>query len=70
MAADTPIFHEIGQDSVLYFNPDSPQEAAAHINHLASPSANREYVKKGRNNAARYTWQASATSAAEIINRL
>ena len=70
VAADTPIFHEIGQDSVLYFNPDSPQEAAAHINHLANPSVSREYVKKGRNNAASYTWQASAQIAATIITNL
>lgn len=70
VTADTPIFHEIGQDSVLYFDPDAPQEAATHIKHLADPSVNREYVKKGRKNAARYTWQASAASAVEIINHL
>ena len=70
MAADTPIFHEIGQDSVLYFDPDDPEQAAVHIQTLANPQISKEYTQKGRKNAARYTWQASATQVTTIINRL
>ena len=70
VAADTPIFHEIGQDSVLYFDPDDPEQAAVHIQTLANPQISKEYTQKGRKNAARYTWQASATQATTIINRL
>jgi glycosyltransferase involved in cell wall biosynthesis len=68
IAADTPIFREIGADSVLYFNPDSPQEAAAHIRILSNTNKSKHYVRLGRTNAARYTWGASARSATAIIH--
>ena len=67
VAADTPIFHEIGQDSVLYFDPDTPEEAARHIKDLADPEVNKDYASRGRTNAARYTWDASAAVARTII---
>lgn len=70
VAADTPIFHEIGQGSVLYFNPDVPEQAAAHIQTFASPRSNKEYTQRGRKNAARYTWNVSAKNAKDIISTL
>ena len=70
VAANTPIFHEIGQKSVLYFDPDKPEEAAAHIVRLADTDTNRDVAKKGRKNAARYTWQASASQARTILSSL
>lgn len=68
IAADTPIFREIGSDSVLFFDPDSPDQAAAHIQSLADPATSQTYAAKGRKNAARYTWDASARVAATIIS--
>lgn len=67
VAADTPIFREIGEESVLYFDPNSPQEAATHITSLADPEVNKDYASRGRTNAARYTWEASAAVARTII---
>lgn len=70
VAADTPIFREIGASSVLYFHPDSPEQAAEHIRQLASSAISQQYVKKGRANAARYTWQASAEQSIHIARCL
>ena len=69
-ASDTPIFREIGQDSVLYFNPDSPRECAERITQFANPATSQKYIKLGAQNAARYTWDNSAKVAAEICKKL
>lgn len=70
VAADTPIFREVGADSVLFFDPDSPEEAAKHIQNLTSREFSQRLLKRGRKNAARYTWQSSAHVATEIIRSL
>ena len=68
--ADTPIFHEVGGDSVLFFNPDSPEEAAHCIRALGDKATSEDLVRRGRKNAARYTWEASAKIAATCIRKL
>ncbi len=70
VAADTPIFREIGGESVLYFNPDSPEEAATHIQSLAKSNVNSKIVARGRKNVARYAWEISAKNAIGIIANL
>lgn len=67
VAADTAIFREIGQDSVLFFDPDNPDELAEHIALLADADISRGYIARGRTNAARYTWDASASIASKLI---
>ncbi len=69
-ASDTPIFHEIGQDSVLYFNPDSPKECAEAIQRFADPATSQEYIALGAQNAARYTWENSAKVAVDICKKI
>lgn len=69
-ASDTPIFHEIGQDSVLYFNPNNPKECAKRIEQFANLSTSNDYIERGFKNAARYTWQNSAAAAAKICKDL
>lgn len=70
VAADTPIFHEIGRDSVLYFDPDSPEEAADRIRRLADRKASETYIARGFENITRYTWASSAASAAGACQQL
>lgn len=69
-AADTPIFHEIGQASVLYFSPNSPRECAERIQQFADPEVSKDYIARGYQNAARYTWANSAEIAAKICKKL
>jgi glycosyltransferase involved in cell wall biosynthesis len=70
VAADTPIFHEVGGDSILYFDPDSPEEAADAIRALADSTLSRELIQKGTANAARFTWDNSAKSAVSIAEKV
>lgn len=68
--SDTPIFHETGGDSVLYFNPNSPAECADAIKKLADKSTSQKLIKLGHQNVARFNWQESARIAADICRKL
>lgn len=68
--ADTPIFREVAGESALFFDPDSPEQAAECIRQFADKKISDEYVARGLKNAARYTWQNSAQVAAEICEKL
>jgi glycosyltransferase involved in cell wall biosynthesis len=70
IAADTPIFHEVGGDSVLYFDPHSPEQAAALIAKLADETLTNELIERGKRNAANFTWDNSAHVAKGIIENL
>ncbi|MGB4762562.1 MAG: glycosyltransferase family 1 protein [Candidatus Saccharimonas sp.] len=70
VCADTPIFHEIGQLSVLYFDPDQPAEAAIKVRSLQDAATSQDFIARGYKNSARYTWRASAEAAAEICHQL
>lgn len=70
IAADTPIFHEIGEGSVLYFDPNSPEQAAACIRQLADKQTSEDYIARGFENIKRYTWDNSAAAAAKICHNL
>jgi glycosyltransferase involved in cell wall biosynthesis len=68
--ADTPIFREVAGESALFFDPNSPEEAAECIRQFADKKTSDEYVARGLANAARYTWTRSAQIAAEICKNL
>lgn len=70
ICSDTPIFREVGERSVLYFDPDSPKECAKRIEQFADLSTSNDYIERGFKNAARYTWQNSAAAAAKICKDL
>lgn len=69
IAADTDIFREVGADSVLYFDPSSPKEAADRITSLADKKVRNKYISRGYKNADRYTWSNSAEAATEICKK-
>jgi len=68
--ADTPIFHEIGQASVLYFSPDSPEQAAKCVTQFQDEATSKQYIALGYENSTRYTWDNSAEAAAKICRKL
>ncbi len=70
VAADTPIFHEVGQDSVLYFDPKDPEEFARAVQTLTDKQTSQQLITRGHTNAARYTWSNSAEAAAAICANL
>ncbi len=69
-AADTPIFHEVGQESLLYFDPDSPEQAAECIRKFGDRATSQDFVARGHQNATRYTWANSASVATSMCRNL
>ncbi len=70
VAADTPIFHEIGGESVLYFDPSSPEQAAQAITSLTDKVLSESLIERGYANTTRYSWQRSALTASAILTTL
>jgi glycosyltransferase involved in cell wall biosynthesis len=66
ICADTPIYHEIGAESVFYVGTDDPAALASAITQLSDPTVSDQAVQAGIANAARYTWQSSAQVALEL----
>jgi glycosyltransferase involved in cell wall biosynthesis len=70
ICADTPIYHEVGGDSVLYVGVDDAEGCARAINELADPAMSTRLVEAGLQNAARFNWSASAEQAHNICRRI
>lgn len=70
VAADTPIFREVGGDSMLYFNTNDPVAAANHIKSLSDAKTSEKYQKFGFKNTKRFSWDKSAKKALEICESL
>lgn len=68
--ADTPIFREVAGESALFFDPDSPEQAADCIRQFSDKKTSDEFVARGLINAARYTWAHSAETVRSICRRL
>jgi len=65
LCADTAIFHEIGGDAPVYFDPDSPQSLAQALDGLAGCDR-LEMIRKGRLNVGRFSWDDSARALAQL----
>jgi len=58
IASDIAVFHEVCGDATLYFDPGSPEELAAQLQHLASDNELvKKLVKAGKTNLLRFSWQ-------------
>ncbi|AAT89031.1 mannosyltransferase [Leifsonia xyli subsp. xyli] len=60
VVSDIPIFREIGGEAALYFSPDSPEELAERVRHVEEPGVWASRSAAARQNASRFTWEASA----------
>lgn len=70
VVADTPIFHEVADNAALFFNPDSPKQAAKAIKQLADPEISERMIAAGFLNAKRYSWENSAKVAKKILQQI
>lgn len=67
IAADTPIFREVGGTAALYVDPDSPAAFAAAVHTLRDLERWRTVSQDGLKQAGTYSWEASAGS---LLNAL
>ena len=65
IAADTPIFREVGGDAALYVDPDDPSAFTAAVRTLASADQWHTASRAGREQAGTYSWDRSAEQLLE-----
>jgi glycosyltransferase involved in cell wall biosynthesis len=70
LATNMPIFHEVGGDAALYFNPDNPADFAAKVRQVEDPATRKGMVERGYAQAAKFSWEQSAATLLHVIRGL
>jgi glycosyltransferase involved in cell wall biosynthesis len=70
VVSNLDIFQEIGSDAAMYFNPANSQSFADQINSLADSDCWRNASKKSISQASKFSWQKSAETLLELLNRV
>lgn len=60
VASDIPIFHEVGGDGALYFDPHNPEACAAQVRRLDDTALRTAQIKKGLRHIQQFNWKHSA----------
>lgn len=69
VVSDIPIFREIGGSAALYFDPESPASIAAAVRRLEEPGEWAARSASSVEQAARFSWDASAAVLLELLER-
>lgn len=69
IVSDIPVFREIFGDSVIYCNPNSPEDIADKIKQIENSSSDvlKILLAKGFDNVKRYSWEISAEKIQNTI---
>jgi glycosyltransferase involved in cell wall biosynthesis len=70
VVSDTAIFHEVGANGALYFDPNDPKAFAARVKELDDTSVRERLVKNGKKHIATFTWDNSARALLKTIKTL
>lgn len=66
LASDTPAFREIGQDSLLFFDPYKPEKLRLAIQSVKAPDIRMRLIEQGFTNARRFSWGACVTATEKL----
>lgn len=58
--SDMPVFHEVGADGALYFNPHDPKDFAKKVGKLDDKAFRDALIVKGHAHMETFSWDASA----------
>lgn len=70
VASDIPVFHEVGADSALYFDPSSPEAFAEQVKKFDTPQFRDEQIAKGTAHIKTFNWDSSAKVLLQAIKSL
>lgn len=66
ICSDIPVFHEVcGGESALFFDPNNPGELVKRVREL--PAKHAQLIAAGKQNAARFTWEQSASVLRDVL---
>ena len=68
--SDMPVFHEVGADGALYFDPHSPKSFAEAVQKLDNLQTRQELIKKAFKHVSTFSWDNSAQALLKAINSL
>jgi glycosyltransferase involved in cell wall biosynthesis len=69
--ADIEVFHEVGNEAVIYFNPFSPDDMAKQVTLALSDNSLRAgLIERGKHRQSIFSWDNSARKLLKIIDSL
>lgn len=69
IAAELPIFREVGEDAVTYVDPDDPRAVADAVLALQDPARFRAAGRAGLERAAAFSWESSAERLWQVAHQ-
>jgi len=70
VASDIPIFHEVGADGAVYFDPQNPKAFAKAVRTFDDADVRDAHIKKGKAHMRTFNWDDSARVLFEAMQRL
>lgn len=70
VVSDIPVFHEVGADGALYFNPHAPQNFAEIVKQLDDKTFRNQQIAKGAVHMQTFSWDKSARELLRAIQSL
>lgn len=70
VVSDLTIHQEVAGKGALYFNPDNSADFATKIKKLNNKTTTQELTKSGKQHIEQFSWQLSAQTLLDAINRL
>jgi len=70
ICSETDIFTEVAGPGALFFPPEDAEALARQVRTLEDDTVRRQIVESGRKNAARFSWDRSATVLLDLARRL
>ncbi len=70
VCTDMDIFHEVAGEGALFFDAHDAQTFAAQVDKLADKTLRAKLIANGKEQAASFTWQASAKALEDVAKKL
>lgn len=68
--SDIPVFHEVGGEGALYFDPTIPKACAEAVIQLDDTAVREDHIARGTHHMEQFSWEASAKTLHEAMKRL
>lgn len=70
VVSDIPVFHEVGGDGALYFDPTNPSAFAEAVTQLDDTAVRDKHITRGKKHMEQFSWEASAKKLHEAMKSL